>query len=81
MSQESSGAYQIQSEERAGLLDHLLIGALLRGIGRRSASDRLRSWTSASPGSGAGGDVTLNASGVGSGWLLRFLLADAGHHP
>lgn len=75
----SLGSHQIQPEKRTGLLDHLLVGAFLRGIGRRRASDRLRSRTSASSGSRSG--VSLNGSGVGGSWLLRFLLTDAGRHP
>lgn len=69
-------AYQIQSEQSARLLDHLLIGAFLRRIGWWRASDRLRPRPCS--GSRARGHchVPLHCARGRRGRLLRFLLPD-----
>lgn len=75
-------AYQIQSEQGARLLDHLLISAFLRWVGWWSASDRLRPRPCSGSGSGGHRHVPLHGTrGRRSRWLLRFLLPDTGRHP
>ena len=71
-------AYQIQSEQRARLLDHLLVCTFLRRIGRWRASDWLRPRSRSGSGTCGRGDVPLNGPRIGGRWLLRLLLPDTG---
>lgn len=72
--------YQIQAEQGARLLDHLLIRALLRGIRGRCASDWLRPRSGSGACTSGGRHVPLNGSGVGRRRLLRLLLTQTGSH-